>query len=271
MHRMMRAELRRPAFWIACAALVMSTIGTAAATGRIGSAQIENGSIRGADVANSQIFSRHIRNGNVNAVDLANGSVTTAKLRNGAVSGAKIQHGTITSKHLAEGVKVDSHQLAEGSVTAAQIATGAVKPEALDPSLARLHQFGAAADPGDASKEIFSHSGFRYVMECTADGGGHRTAKLRVERIDGTSNWGIGGSTTYLFRIDGGDVVEPIGVGGQPAHELASSTTANYGQVLEIFLGAGTQGHRVSAIIANNYMGEERCGVFGTITPFSAQ
>ena len=91
---------------------------TAAASGTIGTSEIEADAVNGTKIADDSINSEHLVDGSIDTVHIADDQITTAKIADNNVTTAKILDGNITTA-----------KLGTDSVTGAQIADNAIDSE----------------------------------------------------------------------------------------------------------------------------------------------
>lgn len=128
---------------IASAAYALNSGGAGAiANGAIGTDQIADGSVTGADLVNgavgamqladASVTSGKVAAGAIGTTQLAVGSVTTAQLADGQVTTPKLAANAVTGAKVLDG-SIGAADLAIGSVTSATIAAGAVGSMQLAP------------------------------------------------------------------------------------------------------------------------------------------
>ena len=268
MRRILR-ELTRPAMLVALLALGMASVGTAFASGLIGSAQVRDNSLTSADIHDDGIQSRDIKNLSLGTADLAEGSVTSTKIKNGTIRFGDLASDSVRRSQVADG-EITASAIAPSAIKAAAIADGAVGARSLDPRLARVYQFGGGIATGAPDRMLLEQDGYRYSLRCTDDGGGERTASLVVSRVDGGTAWGYGGTQSFIYPTVG-DVTYPVANGNAAEAVFSAATGANYGSKVDIYVANNaplTTGQQVSAIVANTPGGASTgCAVGGTVTP----
>lgn len=101
-----------------------------ASGGGIVSAQIENGTIVGADIAANTIAANNILAATITATELASDSVTSAKILANTITAGNIASGTITATQIAAGT-ITASQISSATITATQIAAGTITADRL--------------------------------------------------------------------------------------------------------------------------------------------
>ena len=267
--RHVRRELTRPAMLVALLALGMASVGTAFASGLIGSAQVRDNSLTSADIHDDTIASRDIKNLSLGASDIAEGSITSTKIKNGSVRAGDLSSDAVGRSQLANN-SITAAAIAPSAVNASAIADGAVGARSLDPRLARVYQFGGSIDTDAPDRVLLERDGYKYTIRCVNNGAGGRIASLLIARTDGSDQWSGAGSKTHLFP-NAGPQVESEGFSLETAHSISADTADNFGLTTDLFIGnvATSSVQRISALVSNFVYGQPRCAIGGTIIPLT--
>jgi hypothetical protein len=254
---------------VALLALGVACTGTAFAAGLIGPDDIRANAVDARHVRSGAISSIDVRNLGIRAADLGRASVTSTKIKDGTIRRDDLAGDAIGTAQLAS-ASVTSVQLAPSAVSAAALADGAVSERSLDPRLARVYHMATKVLPGGAERELAVRDGYRYALRCSDDGGGDRTASIVVERPDGSTTWGIGGTVGYQLPLTV-PATDSIGAGGMASLAWPLSNTQAAGAMIEVYVGdlsMQQRSHRVSLYLGNTGGGQPVCIAAGTITPF---